>query len=678
MINNSKLDIFDGPGLSLLSCLHRLMTESEKNSREYTKASEQIRCLGMAAIGFLQLVSWIDRERPFSLNPLADIGVFVQEHLLGVLPENVLQHWFPGGVFLAVPDVFPKKSAEKILKGKEYTVTPIVWNLSAYDELINQGLNPILCSPFLPEGITGSIDFKEKPLQRKIVVKSSGSGIPDEWLKSLINYAQSQNLSIEIWLPDKRIVITDGKENEEYFSGNPLEKYLESFYQSLVEEPPQFLISYPSEMVQVAAWMRKNGWEGVFGLFPPRGAHEQRNSQWAQRFLKTLVIDPNQLSFDAKQIKEPEGDLESELGKEKIAPILSRFRRDYRLNRNWINRYVKGNGHYWQQIAQEYASKIEEVKNLSPKDQIKVLELLLNFGSLQQGIAALLNLIKRYYQAENWEREQFQEAFRNLDLKSEQKNLFLQEVLRKGEFNDEQINDLISFCFSEINIQENLALFGVLEKWIDFIRGSYQIDGIDLKRKVNEKLFLRHVLKAAVYAGEIYSQIPADQRQKIDYEILILASLLHDWLEISDGLSIDIVRENLRNSGLLNDQQLNLLVNLLERLTPKTQEIKDEAFEEYLKRKEKDFLQIWNEEDEDLRRYLRVIKTADVMANFEETINDLEEGLKDGRMKHPLWWRAQVFWQRLNFVEEEFEFFRKKINDLKTKFKRGYKNNIKS
>jgi hypothetical protein len=74
--------------------------------------------LGGIFYGVLALGEFLIKER-LPLQKISDIGIFVQEHLLKMISENLLRRWFPSGSFLAVPDVEPKKSAVEILNEKK-------------------------------------------------------------------------------------------------------------------------------------------------------------------------------------------------------------------------------------------------------------------------------------------------------------------------------------------------------------------------------------------------------------------------------------------------------------------------------------------------------------------------------------------------------------------------------
>lgn len=295
ILGDTEVVIYGGLGVSGLALAHQLMSRIPFLSRQYTERSEQLRGSGGAIlIGALQLQSWLQSERleQFKGQSLADTGIFVQEHLLGILPEELLKRWFPEGVFLYIPDVYPKESAVEILRKHQDLVVPLVWNQQARDELQKKGLNPVLCQPVLPFELLEEqqIIDKEKINPKKRVLKSSGSGIDPKLLKIVVESRQ-EGETLEIWLPDRVIVYSDSHpegEKKEDVSTN-LKDYGREFYQSLLDAGE--IISYPSEMVQVVSSLLLSGWRGRFTVLPPRGAHEERNLEWLSSFLEPTIIE---------------------------------------------------------------------------------------------------------------------------------------------------------------------------------------------------------------------------------------------------------------------------------------------------------------------------------------------------------------------------------------------------
>jgi len=332
-LGRENLVFLNGLGPYFAGKKHKKIHQKPPTEKELEEYNKNRSGLAGIAYGVLALLEFLKKER-FRLQKISDIGIFVQEHLLKMVPESLLRRWFPSGSFLVVPDVEPKKSAVEILNEKKDVLTPVVWNRQAFKSLEKQGLHPVLVAPFLPEGIVGEVDFQKKRLQRKIVVKSSGSGMPKQWIDSLINYSKNHQIPLEVWLPDKKIVVDkDDKDQwvekeDETFRPKNLEEYARLFYQSLVDAPPEFLISYPSEMVQVAAWMRGRGWKGNFFMLPASATHEEVNARWAKEFLQAKTINFDNLDIESlkRNIDEEAIDkLRRQLGRLSIKEVIFKF-----------------------------------------------------------------------------------------------------------------------------------------------------------------------------------------------------------------------------------------------------------------------------------------------------------------------------------------------------------------
>lgn len=316
--------------------LHQLMTKSSLLSEKYTEGGEKLRAgLAGIGIGLMEFVQWLVNERLTQLRGqlLADVGIFVQEHLLEILPQRLLERLFPKGVFLYIPDVFPKESAIKILKRLKNIVTPFVWNKSAYDELLREGLSSALVAPVLPEGFLyqeskDKINRERRELPQKIVIKTSGSGIGKDLERFLVQQFIDQRQSgqrIEYW-DEKGSVIYNDKNTKGQREDYPnLEIYGNNFYLSLLDA--DVIVSYPSEMIEVVAWLKSQGWQGRFIVLPPRGAHEQRNLGWAKE-MRLVDEEVNKEGADGRYTKQtlsPSFNLESlrrVLGEVNLANII--------------------------------------------------------------------------------------------------------------------------------------------------------------------------------------------------------------------------------------------------------------------------------------------------------------------------------------------------------------------
>jgi hypothetical protein len=294
----SRVSIFNGPGVLVLSRVHQVMTRLKGLSDLYSEGSEKVRSgLGIIGIGLLQLPDFLRNSglilHPFS--PLSEVGIFTQEHVLGVLPSEVLTQWFPRGVFLYIPDVYPKASAVAILKKLEGVVTPLVWNTAAYEELRKEGLNPQLVESVLPFGLIGKREIGELN-PSKIVVKSSGSGIPHSVLQAILQ-SRKRGTEMEVWLPKKIMEVTDSGTEERQPSDD---EYLSSFYQSLLDA--ETIICGPSEMVQVVAALVAAGWKGKVILLPTRGRHEVRNREWLVAEARNTGLMVEEVDFDGIKV----------------------------------------------------------------------------------------------------------------------------------------------------------------------------------------------------------------------------------------------------------------------------------------------------------------------------------------------------------------------------------------
>jgi len=117
--------------------------------------------------------------------------------------------------------------------------------------------------------------------------------------------------------------------------------------------------------------------------------------------------------------------------------------------------------------------------------------------------------------------------------------------------------------------------------------------------------------------------------------------------------------KNQSKEGFNEDDARNIS-HMSEFLVPK-----ETSSENYFEQKQEDFDQIWDgeglSEEEKLwweanKDYLKVIKAADVLANLEETVDDLEKGIEDGRMKRSLEERFRVFQYRVGRIQEMFAY----------------------
>ena len=322
-----KPHLFGGIGTFLLRKVHQRMSQDPALAEKYAERSENLRGgIGLFAIGFLQLSSWLSPEILLRKKSMAEVGIFVQEHLLGVLPNKLLERWFPKGVFLAVPNVYPPESAYQVLKRKGGKVRPIVWNKQAFDEFKKKGFNPILVRPFLPAGFVA--DFFERDLSKidssKVVVKSSGSGMPEKFIQE-VREKYGEGYRVEVWLPEDIKVFEEDRVGEVFWEKQSLEDYMKKFFESCLNAGR--VVTYPSEMVQVISAMILRGWRGKVVFLPSRGRHEVRNLYWFLNRLGIREQEAHRKFFEVDLSKaEEEGmkRLVNSLGTRPISEVISR------------------------------------------------------------------------------------------------------------------------------------------------------------------------------------------------------------------------------------------------------------------------------------------------------------------------------------------------------------------
>ncbi len=215
------------------------------------------------------------------VSPKAGVGIFVQEHVLIGLPKELLERNFPNGIFLMIPDVFPKKSAIEVMKKKG--IKPIVWNKECYELLMKEGLEPVLVAPFFPGSFVDGLEPPLRSRKNMAVVKTSGVGINKGWEEQIIKNKGAGNILTIHHPAHKKIkdTIEDKEKKSEVTILQP--NNLVEIYSDFFINSPRLLISYPSEIMQVAASLYARGWEGNFVCLPFRVEHERKNLAWGIR-----------------------------------------------------------------------------------------------------------------------------------------------------------------------------------------------------------------------------------------------------------------------------------------------------------------------------------------------------------------------------------------------------------
>lgn len=275
LVELSTLDLSALP----VRAMHAQMTRSSSISSSYTVRSESLR-RSSAARMFAILAK---QEMELRTQTSARTMIGVQEHQFGAFLPHELADRFPSGVYLSIPDVYPKDSA--ITELQRLGMTALVWNTDAYTTLIDRGIDVALVKPSLPFAYSSSLQAAQYPV---VLMKSSGSGMPDSYSAALVGACADLSLPYELWLPHS-VETSDGGID---LSAKRWDA-IETTYSRLATTIPRLLISYPSEMIQILAVWHSAGIPVQFLSLPPRGAHEQRNLQWAQeKGLVLAVIDP--------------------------------------------------------------------------------------------------------------------------------------------------------------------------------------------------------------------------------------------------------------------------------------------------------------------------------------------------------------------------------------------------
>ena len=264
------------------SFFHGRISKDPDKINDYSSQDNTIRT-GFRSMAFGILMSIeILRANPellSEINPFKT-GIFTQDLMLNSFSRKELEVMFPEGTYLFAPDVHPKNTSEDLIKNKG--VIPVVWNKDAYDQLKDQGLEPILVSPWLPNSLIRYDSIK--PSGTKIIVKSSGTGMPEDFIKRL----KSTNSNVEFVLPDRKKTV---------------EQQATDFYNQLVDDPPGILISFPSEMIQVVSSLYLAGWNGSYISLPPKGLNELDSLKWAvKNGVCQGVLDLGNLTDEVKKI----------------------------------------------------------------------------------------------------------------------------------------------------------------------------------------------------------------------------------------------------------------------------------------------------------------------------------------------------------------------------------------
>lgn len=211
-----------------------------------------------------------------------------QEHVLLGTPQKVLQEKGFDTVRLLVPDVYPKQSGKAAL-AKHSGATAFVWNKGCYEELAEEGVAVELIKPFYLDAFKPEAD-ETIGTGLPIVIKSSGSGMPQSWRSQLSQAMQAiDDMPWAIHHPDTV------ETSNQRMAAHGLQDNIRYFFNDIGVET-RLIIGPPSELVGIVFDLNSRGIPVRLISFPPRGEHEYRNLATAMEH--GLVL--SELRFDTK------------------------------------------------------------------------------------------------------------------------------------------------------------------------------------------------------------------------------------------------------------------------------------------------------------------------------------------------------------------------------------------
>ncbi|MBI5357804.1 hypothetical protein HZB74_03070 [Candidatus Saccharibacteria bacterium] len=270
---------------------HRKMTSDPEFTDSYADDSEAKRLSLPAKIygklSFAEFALRVSKKGRSGMNQVSRWNA-VQEHQLLGANLNVLEILGINDVRLVVPDVHPKDSAV-IAARRIPGINISVWNTKAQKELLDQGFDSTLHKPYMLDGFAPDIDaFKGRG--RQVVIKSSGSGMPDIWHEKLRETFMGTDTDFALHTQ------THHRTQDSITMYHNKESRIEAFYGDLGGQT-RLLVGYPSELVGVVCDMRSRGVSVWMATLPPRGSHEKRNLRFAMD--NGLVV--GELKFDLKR-----------------------------------------------------------------------------------------------------------------------------------------------------------------------------------------------------------------------------------------------------------------------------------------------------------------------------------------------------------------------------------------
>lgn len=213
----------------------------------------------------------------------------VQEHpLLGISP-NALRRLGITSVRLATPDVYPKDSGIMAARKHAGMTSVYVWNDEAHRALAAEGVHTTLTRPYMLDGFHPNGGIHDTP-GLPVVAKTSGSGFPPAWRSAVLGALGATDTDWAFHTPMGRFA-ADGTNGMSAGDNGRIT----SFYGDL-GNTTRLVIGYPSELVGAVADMNEQGQPTWMLAFPPRGAHEKANLEFAHRhgiLLGELALNPS-------------------------------------------------------------------------------------------------------------------------------------------------------------------------------------------------------------------------------------------------------------------------------------------------------------------------------------------------------------------------------------------------
>jgi len=250
--------------------------------------------------------------------------------------------------------------------------------------------------------------------------------------------------------------------------------------------------------------------------------------------------------------------------------LLLPFLRFLREQHRWIDRYLPDQRSYWRGIGNELINKWNsgelDLSQYGPEELSRLIELSLKFSDIDLekrqrfGIAAVWQMLNQKASLG----ENFESYIRtgNESYKKVERLGPVAEII----FKDRNPKLAEAFVFGLGDLEQvfkaDEKLFQFLEKYLLFIRFLYQDSkSQDYTRKVNEGLYLRHILRTMILADEFYRQLK-EKGVELNYEVLMMAAALHDAIEVNKEygreISVEYLQQRLQEIGFEEKDAYNI------------------------------------------------------------------------------------------------------------------------